>query len=95
MTRPAAIALVAIVALISCSAPSSAQARLGTIDFPTSGSAAATPHFIRGVLFLHSFESDSAAAELMKAQRADPHFAMAYWGEAMTYAHPVWNEQDI
>ena len=29
---------------------------LGTIDFPTSGSAAAQPHFIRGVLLMHSFE---------------------------------------
>ena len=42
MIRPAAIALAAIVALTACSAPSSAQARLG-IDFPTSGSAAAMP----------------------------------------------------
>ena len=43
MIRPAAIALAAVVALTACSAPSFAQARLGTIDFPTSGSAAATP----------------------------------------------------
>lgn len=68
--------------------------RLGTIYFPTAGSAAAQPHFIRGVLFLHSFEYGAAAAEFVKAQRADPNFAMAYWGEAMTYTHPVWNEQD-
>jgi len=69
--------------------------RLGTIYFPTSGTESAQPHFIRGVLFLHSFEYDSAAAEFVKAQRADPKFAMAYWGEAMTYTHPVWNEQDM
>ncbi|MEO5904866.1 MAG: tetratricopeptide repeat protein [Gemmatimonadaceae bacterium] len=68
--------------------------RLGTINFPTAGSETAQPHFIRGVLFLHSFEYDSAAAEFVKAQHADPKFAMAYWGEAMTYTHPVWNEQD-
>ncbi|MEP6508173.1 MAG: hypothetical protein ABJC63_08090, partial [Gemmatimonadales bacterium] len=68
--------------------------RLGTIYFPTAGSDAAQPHFIRGVLFLHSFEYDAAAAEFVKAQRADPSFAMAYWGEAMTYTHPVWDEQD-
>ncbi|MBC7932970.1 MAG: hypothetical protein H7Z38_20595, partial [Rubrivivax sp.] len=74
-----------------CSAQPS---RLGTIDFPTSGSASAQPHFIRGVLFLHSFEYDSAAHEFREAQRRDPAFAMAYWGEAMTYTHPVWDEQD-
>ena len=69
--------------------------RLGTIYFPTSGSSAAQPHFVRGVLFLHSFEYDSAATEFRKAQHEDPNFAMAYWGEAMTYTHPVWNEQDL
>lgn len=70
-------------------------ARLGTIDFPTSGSAAAQPHFIRGVLFLHSFEYDSAAQEFRAAERLDSAFAMAYWGEAMSYTHPVWDEQDL
>src|SRR5512140_1806610 len=69
--------------------------RLGTISFPTSGNAAAQPHFVRGVLFLHSFEYDSAAAEFRKAEQLDPPFAMAYWGEAMTYTHPVWDEQDL
>src|SRR5256886_10652641 len=24
----------------------------------------------------------------------DPRFALAYWGEALTYTHPVWDEQD-
>jgi tetratricopeptide (TPR) repeat protein len=47
------------------------------------------------VLFLHSFEYADAAREFQKAQKADPAFAMAYWGEAMTHTHPVWNEQDI
>jgi len=69
--------------------------RLGTISFPTSGSAAAQPHFIRGVLFLHSFEYDSAASQFRTAEKIDPSFAMAYWGEAMTCTHPVWNEQDL
>src|SRR5687768_12683793 len=68
--------------------------QLGTITFPTSGPAEAQASFIRGVLFLHSFEYESAAAAFRDAQRAAPSFAMAYWGEAMTYTHPVWNEQD-
>src|SRR5215203_2101072 len=69
--------------------------RLGTINFPTSGSAQAKPHFTRGVLFLHSFEYDSAATEFKKAEAVDPGYAMAYWGEAMTKTHAVWNEQDV
>lgn len=85
-----------MLALTACSTSSSAQAdRLGTIDFPTSGAASAQPHFIRGVLYLHSFEYESAAAEFRKARAADSTFALAYWGEAMTHTHPVWNEQDL
>ncbi len=68
--------------------------RLGRIDFPTSGREEARPPFIRGTLFLHSFEYDSAAKCFQEAQRIDPDFAMAYWGEAMTYTHPIWHEQD-
>ena len=69
--------------------------KLGRIEFPTSGSAAAQPLFLRGVLYLHSFEYDSAAKYFREAQRVDPGYAMAYWGEAMTYTHPVWNEQNV
>ena len=71
------------------------EPRLGTITFPTSGAAAAQPAFIRGVLYMHSFEYASAAAAFREAQRLDPGFAMAYWGEAMTYTHPVWNQQNL
>lgn len=63
---------------------------LGSIDFPTSGSPAAQPLFIKGVLLMHSFEYDDAREAFVEAQKADPAFAMAYWGEAMTFNHPVW-----
>jgi tetratricopeptide (TPR) repeat protein len=63
---------------------------LGVIDFPTSGSPAAQPLFIKGVLLMHSFEYDDAREAFVDAEKADPNFAMAYWGEAMTYNHPVW-----
>ena len=43
---------------------------------------------------MHSFEYRDARAEFQKAQEADPEFAMAYWGEAMTYNHPVWQEKN-
>ena len=67
---------------------------LGTIDFPTSGRADAQKLFLRGVLYLHSFEYESAGTAFREAQKLDPSFAMAYWGEALSYTHPVWNEQD-
>jgi len=51
--------------------------------------------FIRGVLLLHSFEYQDAATAFREAQRLDPHFALAYWGEAMTWTHPIWDQQNI
>lgn len=68
---------------------------LGTIAFPNSGAAAAQAPFIRGVLLLHSFEYGLAAAAFQEAERLDPGFVMAYWGEALTYTHPVWDQQDV
>lgn len=64
---------------------------LGKIDFPTSAGPEAQKHFIKGVLLLHSFEYWDARDDFHAAQKLEPDFAMAYWGEAMTYNHPVWN----
>lgn len=70
------------------------QTNLGHIDFPTSGSKEAQKHFIQGVLLLHSFEYNDSREEFQAASKLDPNFAMAYWGEALTYTHQVWVEQD-
>ncbi|MEE8492113.1 MAG: tetratricopeptide repeat protein, partial [Acidimicrobiia bacterium] len=67
---------------------------LGSLSFPNSGAPDAQHDFLRGVLLLHSFEYDFAAQAFRKAQEIDPNFAMAYWGEAMTYTHPVWSQKD-
>ena len=67
---------------------------LGSLSFPNSGSDAAQPAFLRGVLPLHSFEFEPAAEAFREAQDADSTFALAYWGEAMTYNHPLWSQQD-
>jgi tetratricopeptide (TPR) repeat protein len=50
---------------------------------------------VTGVLWLHSFEYSRAAAAFQRAQQLEPEFVMAFWGEAMTHTHPVWNEQDL
>ncbi len=87
--------LPAAVALTLAAGTLHGQETLGTVTFPASGAPAAQPHFIRGVLLLHSFEYGAAAAAFRTAQQLDPGFVMAYWGEAMSYTHPIWNEQDI
>jgi tetratricopeptide (TPR) repeat protein len=73
----------------------SQQTGLGHIDFPTSGSPEAQHHFVQGVLWLHSFEYADAREEFQAASKLQPSFAMAYWGEALTYTHPVWVQQDV
>jgi len=86
----------AALALLAPGAPMSAQtSHLGTIDFPTSGTPAAQAQFVRGVLLLHSFEYRDAGLAFRQAQGLDPGFALAYWGEALTYTHPLWNEQEV
>ena len=83
-----------LAAVLFCAGQPAAAQTLGRIDFPTSGAPAAQERFLVGVGYLHNFEYDSAAAAFRDAQRIDSAFVMAYWGEAMTYTHPVWNEKD-
>ncbi len=67
---------------------------LGEVHIEVTGSPEAMPPFERGLLLLHSFEYQDAAEAFQEAQRIDPSFAMAYWGEAMTYHKPLWQTQN-
>ncbi|MFZ1806335.1 MAG: hypothetical protein WAU36_03890 [Cyclobacteriaceae bacterium] len=78
--------------LAACSAPKDND-KLGSIYFDVTGSEEAVKHFEEGLLLLHSFEFDDAATAFIEAQKTDSTMAMAYWGEAMTYNHPLWAEQ--
>ena len=60
---------------------------VGFLNFPTSGSPEALVHFQRGVAILHSFGYKQAIEEFRKAQELDPSFAMAHWGESLSYNH--------
>jgi tetratricopeptide (TPR) repeat protein len=73
----------------------SSSSNLGAIDFPNSGSKEAQDAFLRGVAALHNFWYEEAGEAFKNAQEIDPGFALAYWGEAMSYNHPLWSEQDI
>jgi len=69
--------------------------RYGKVSFANSGAASAQSDFNQGMALLHDFEYAEAAAAFRRAQSADPGFAMAYWGEAMTFNHPLWAQQDL
>ncbi len=68
--------------------------QLGSIQWATSAMPAAHALFVRGVLYMHNFHYAQAADVFRQAQRRDPGDVMSFWGEAMSYTHPVWNEQD-
>jgi tetratricopeptide (TPR) repeat protein len=69
--------------------------KLGTINFPTSAKPAAQGPFLTGVMANYNFEFDIAAEAFRESQKADPNFALGYWGEALSYNHPLWAQQDI
>lgn len=79
---------------IPASARDTTTPALGTLTFPNSGAEDAQQAFRTGVLALHSFWYPEARDRFQKAQRLDPGFAMAYWGEAMTHEHGLWEQHD-
>jgi tetratricopeptide (TPR) repeat protein len=83
--------------LVMMSAPGSMRGvgRYGDVAFSNSGAASAQSDFLEGLALLHNFEYPSAAAAFQRAEAADAGFAMAYWGEAMTFNHPVWMQQNL
>jgi tetratricopeptide (TPR) repeat protein len=68
---------------------------LGRVDFPTSGSANAQPHFLRGVQALHNFEYDAAVQAFRRAREVDASFALAYWGEALAHHSVLSSSSDV
>ena len=69
--------------------PGSLAANLGSIDFPNSGATEAQAAFLTGVKALHSFEFEHAGEAFREAQAIDPDYALAWWGEALSYNHPL------
>src|SRR5204863_9888138 len=62
----------------------------GTVDFPVSCVPAVRAEFIRGVALLHSFFYEEARRIFTEVAEKDPTCAMAQWGIALTWWHPIW-----
>src|SRR5260370_7586269 len=67
-----------------------AVAGLGTVDFPTSCNSSAQKSISRAAALLHSFGYEESRITFHDAAKADPGCAMAYWGVARTWYHPIW-----
>src|SRR5262245_1902025 len=86
--------IITVIGLLALSV-NAQESQLGRVEFPTSGSAKAQQHFLRGLAALHSFWYEEAIEAFRESTKVEPDFAMGYWGEAMAYNHPLWSEQDI
>ena len=70
---------------------------LGEVHFPTS-CRGVDVEFTRAVALLHSFGYAEARRAFEAVAAKDPRCAMAYWGIAMTWYHPIWappNSQEL
>lgn len=64
--------------------------KLGTVHFPIS-CPGQQPAFERGVALLHTFWYDHAQAQFEQISAKDPQCAIAYWGQAMSIFHQIWD----
>lgn len=55
----------------------------------------ARAQFELGLTSLHHFEYEDALEHFERSQALDPGFALAYWGEAMTYDQTLWRRQNL
>jgi tetratricopeptide (TPR) repeat protein len=62
----------------------------GKVEFPISCASSAQSEFSRGVALLHSFFYEEARRVFASVAERDPKCAMAQWGIAMTWWHPIW-----
>ena len=62
----------------------------GKVEFPISCAPSVQSEFSRGVALLHSFFYEEARRVFGSVAERDPKCAMAQWGIAMTWWHPIW-----
>lgn len=65
-------------------------APLGSVAVPVSCAPDVATHLRRGVALLHNMTYTQAEEEFRVASEQDEECALAYWGMAMSYVHPLW-----
>jgi tetratricopeptide (TPR) repeat protein len=82
---------------LACGTPESASEaagddRLGRVELAASCGFAADSALERGLALLHHMTYEPAEAAFAQAVAADSGCALGYWGQAMTYIHPLWSD---
>lgn len=90
---PRALALsLPLVLAHACSAPSpTAEPAAGKVALAITCDPAVADDFQAALALLHSFFYEEARRRFLLITERDPECAMAFWGVAMTYYHPLWS----
>lgn len=100
-TQSATLALAAVLCLAAAGAHAqqppahdhahaAIEGEVATVHFATTCAAEVQPAFDRAVAMLHSFGYEAARGAFEEVAGRDPGCAMAWWGVAMSYYHPIW-----
>ena len=73
-------------------AAEAASDELGDVELAASCGPAADSALERGLALLHHMTYEPAEAAFAEAVTADSGCALGYWGQAMTYIHPLWSD---
>ncbi len=76
--------------MTSSAAPLVDLGKVGTVALPNSCKKAVDKDLQRSLALLHSFFYDEARLAFGEVIAKDPSCALAHWGVAMTYYHPLW-----
>jgi tetratricopeptide (TPR) repeat protein len=77
--------------VVCATAPEPGDLRgVGKVTFPITCAPDVQSDFARGVALLHSFFYEEARRVFTSVAERDPKCAMAQWGIAMTWWHPIW-----
>ncbi len=91
---PLLVCSISLVASQGQPVPPVSKEKLGTVSFPTSCAPSQQKSFERGIALLHDFWYDKAEQQFKDVIAADPTCAIAYWGEAMSTWHQIWDRPD-
>src|SRR5436305_4542728 len=91
LTGLASVNLLAISDVECATVPEPGNLRAaGKVDFPISCTPAVQSELAPGVALLHSFFYEEARRVFASVAEQNPKCAMAQWGIAMTWWHPIW-----
>jgi tetratricopeptide (TPR) repeat protein len=85
------LASLLLIGALGVGPPAAPEHGIGNVHMGISCGADANARFDRGLALMHSFWYDRALTEFDATIKAHPDCAIAYWGAAMTYNHPLWS----